>query len=214
MIPLRLPSVREPGTQLALWDWVGNVQFVHWAQTRHATGDYCEEAACKLFGGERMTTDGRAHICPDIKLGERDFLEVKSVGEKRQGIVYEHILDRGLRFIRRNQARLRYVFWIHETSPKDELDLFALRRSMAAHTARVIVVPFQAMLTAVGKLKITTMNYRSRSASGRPDVPMTGWRIPRTQLQAWASGQASFAPDLNVYGCPTGGFPVYHVPRS
>lgn len=209
---LRLPATRQPGAQLALWDWVGNVQFTSWAQTRNATGDFVEEATKQLLGGDRMTTDGMADICPDIKLSEREYLETKSVGLGRQGIIYEHIHDRTVRFIRRNRVRLSYVFWIHTLRAKDHTDLFALRREMAASIDRVIVVPFQIVSDYLKSTKLEIMNYRATTRDGKPDVAMPGWRIAPKQLKAWSTGQASMAFPMTVYGMPMGGFPVYRAP--
>ncbi len=207
---LRLPGLRQSGSQLVLWDWVGNVHFTHWAQTRHATGQFAEELIVKLFGGNLMKTDGQADICPDVELSKTDYLEVKSVRSIGQGIIYEHILDRAQRFVRRNRVKLRYCFVVHDTKPTDSPDLFALRREMAANIKCVIVVPFPTILKLTQKLKLEIMNYRSKARTGKPDEPMPGWRIPTSQLRAWATGQATMAFDLSVFGCPTGGFPVYH----
>jgi hypothetical protein len=207
--PLRLPALRQSGTQLPIWDWVGNVQFVHWAQTRHATGQFAEELILKLLGGSAMVTDGQADICPDIKLSDHHYVEVKSVGEKRQGIAYEHIIDRSMRFVRRNRVQVSYAFVIHDVRAADSPDLFALRRAMAASIKRVVIVPFSDVLTALAKRPLEIMNYRSKSAAGKPDEPMPGWRIPAAQLRAWCTGQPTFAFDRTVFGCPTGGFPVF-----
>lgn len=208
---LRLPALRQPGQQLALWDWVGNIQFVHLAQTRHATGQFAEELVLKLMGGRPMVTDGQADICPDIELDRKNYLEVKSVRANGQGIIYEHILDRAQRFTRRNNVTLRYVFVIYNAKASNSPDLFALRREMAANMKAVIVVPFDQILALTSSLKMEIMNYRSKARSGKPDEPMPGWRIPNSQLRAWMTGQPSFAFDLTVFGCPTGGFPVYRV---
>lgn len=208
--PLRLPATRQQGLQLALWDWVGNIHFTHWAQTRHATGDFAEELVVKLFGGQRMTTDGQADICPDIEVVRgKHYHEVKSVGLKGQGIIYEHILDRAQRFVRRNRVKLDYVFVVHDTKPTDHPDLFALRREMASNIAHVLVVPFKTIIGLTSSLKMEIMNYRSKARTGRPDEPMPGWRIPTAQLRAWATGQPSSSFDLTVYSFPVTPFPIY-----
>jgi len=207
--PLRLPATRQPGTQTALWDWVGNLTFVSWAQTRNATGDFVEEAVCKLLGGERMTTDGMADICPDIKLDPRRYVECKSIGKGKNGILYEHIVDRAVRFVRRNKVQLTYAFWIHTIRASDSPDLFALRRAMAAGVDRLILVPFEDVLAYTKGATLQKMNYRSATRDGAPNVPMPGWKISTKQLKAWSEGQPSIAFDFSVYGCPAGGFPVY-----
>lgn len=205
----RLPALRQPGEQLALWDWVGNIQFVHLAQTRHATGQFAEELVLKLMGGRAMVTDGQADICPDIKLDDKNYLEVKSVRAIGQGIIYEHILDRAQRFIRRNAVNLRYVFVIYDAKASDSPDLFALRAEMATNMKAVIVVPFEKILALTSSLKMEVMNYRSKAKSGKPDEPMPGWRIPNSQLRAWMTGQPELSFGVSVFGFHTIPFPVY-----
>ncbi len=211
---LRLPAIRQPGQQLALWDWVGNIEFTSWAQHRNATGDFVEELAKSLFGGHRMTTDGQADICPDIELTKRDYIETKSIGRGKAGILYEHILDRGRRFVRRNKCRLWYVLAIHTLKAKDHADLFTLRRHMAASIDRIIVVPFNEIVRVTEALPLEVLNYRAAPRNGEQDAPereMPGWKLPVRQLKAWSTGQPRFAFDLKVYGNPAGGFPIYQV---
>ncbi len=207
--PLRLPATRQEGAQLPIWDWVGNIQFYSWAQCRNATGDFVEEAVSKVLGGRRMCTDGRAGICPDIELDTKHYLECKSIGKGKNGILYEHILDRAERFVRRNRVKLHYVFWIHTIRASDSADLFALRRAMAAGVDRLIVVPYEAVRDYVKTERLQVMNYRSASRNGKPNEPMPGWKISTKQLKLWSAGQPTFAFDTTVYGCPTGGFPIY-----
>lgn len=207
--PLRLPGFRDTSTQLPIWDWVGNIQFTHWAQTRHATGDFAEELVVKQFGGRRMTTDGQADICPDVELSKTDYLEVKSVRAIGQGIIYEHIIDRAQRFVRRNRVKLRYAFVIHDTKPKDSPDLFALRAEMATNIKAIILVPFETIVGLTQTLKMEVMNYRSKAKSGKPDEPMPGWRIPNKQLRDWMTGQPELSFGVCVYNFNTIPFPVY-----
>jgi len=208
--PLRLPALRQPGAQLPIWDWVGNVTFTSWAQTRHATGQFAEELVLKLLGGEAMVTDGQADICPDIRLDARTYLECKSVGRGKNGILYEHILDRGVRFVRRNKVKLFYVFCIHSLGRAgDSADLFALRRRMATSIDRLIIVPFSEVVEYTKTARLQKMNYRSASRTGKLNEPMPGWKISAAALRKWSSGQPTFAFDTLVYGCPTGGFPIY-----
>ncbi len=206
---LRLPALRQPGEQLALWDWVGNIQFVHLAQTRHATGQFAEELALKLMGGRAMVTDGQADICPDIKLSDKAYLEVKSVRACGQGIVYEHILDRAQRFVRRNRVSLRYVFVIYDTKASESPDLFELRAKMAANVKAVIIVPFKQIVDLTSSLRMEIMNYRSSSRAGKPNEPMPGWRIPNAQLRTWMTGQPELSFGVQVFGFHTIPFPVY-----
>lgn len=207
---LRLPAVRQPGTQEPIWDWVGNIHFYSMAQTRNATGDFCEEATKTFFGGERMTTDGQADICPDIRVDDKHYLEVKSVQYKRTALVYEHILERAQRFVRRNRVQLHYVFWLHNTRAAETENLFELRRQMATDMNRVIVVPFEQVVEATTRCKIRIMNYRAPERDGKEGIPMRGWALPNAQLRAWSTGQPSLAFEHTVYGFPMGGFPVYH----
>lgn len=202
-----------------LWDWVGNTVFTSWAQTRNATGDFVEELVKNLLGGERMTTDGQADICPDIELVRgKDYVETKSIGKGKAGILYEHIIDRSRRFVRRNKVRVWYVLVVHKIRAKDHADLFTLRRHMAEGIDRVIVVPFAEVLRTVDALPLEVLNYRCAPRNGSTEQPpekeMPGWKLPARTLKAWSTGQARYAFDLKVYGYPAGGFPIYLVGKA
>lgn len=205
---LTVSAPRQPGSQVAIWDWVGNVQFHSMAQTRNATGEFCEEATLQLLGGERLSTQGTVDICPDIKLDDRRYLEVKSCADKHCALLYEHILDRTVRFVRRNRVKVFYCFWIHRVAAATIPSLFDLRRAMAANIDRVVIVPFTAVHEAVKRLPPRKMNYRAREHNG-DSIPMLGWSIPVAQLKAWSQGQPRLAFDTAVYGYTMGGYPIY-----
>lgn len=209
---LSVSAPRQPGAQVPIWDWVGDVQFHSMAQTRNATGEFCEEATLKLLGGERLSTQGTVDICPDIKLGERCYLEVKSVAAKRCALVYEHILDRTIRFVRRNRVKVFYCFWIHGIAAAQIPSLFELRRQMAASMQRLIIVPFAEVVEATKRLPPRRMNYRAREHNGE-SIPMLGWSLPVKQLAIWSQGQPRLAFDTTVYGYTMGGYPIYGVIR-
>jgi hypothetical protein len=206
---LTIAAPRQPGAQIPIWDWVGNTQFYSMAQTRNATGEFCEEATAKLLGGKRLSTQGTVDICPDIELEkDRRYLEVKSVGAGRCALLYEHILDRTVRFVRRNKVSVSYVFWIHTVAAATLPSLFDLRREMASHIDRVIIVPFTAVHDAIKDITPRKMNYRAREHNGQ-SIPMLGWAIPVKQLRTWGQGQPRMAFDTEVFGYPMGGYPVY-----
>jgi hypothetical protein len=205
---LTVAAPRQPGTQLPIWDWVGNVQFTSMAQTRTATGEFCEEATRQLLGGERLSTQGTVDICPDIKLDEQRYLEVKSVATKRCALLYEHILDRTVRFVRRNKVTIWYCFWVHGVAAAQIPSLFDLRRAMASSMERLIIVPFPIVHEVVKRLPPRKMNYRAREHNG-DSIPMLGWSIPVAQLKAWSQGQPRMAFDTTVYGYTMGGYPIY-----
>jgi hypothetical protein len=205
---LTIAAPRQPVAQLPIWDWVGDVQFYSMAQTRNATGEFCEEATRHLLGGERLSTQGTVDICPDIRLDEHRYLEVKSVGDRRCALLYEHILDRTIRFVRRNRVKVFYVFWIHTVPAAKCPSLFDLRRAMAASIDRVIIVPFTQVHEAIKGITPRKMNYRVREHSGE-QIAMLGWSIPVKQLKAWSVGQPRMAFDTEVFGYSMGGYPVY-----
>lgn len=205
---LTIADPRQAGAQLPIWDWVGNTQFYSMAQTRNATGEFCEQATLQLMGGQRLSTQGNKDICPDIELSKTSYLEVKSVGIRRTALIYEHIHDRQVLFLRRNKVALHYLFWIHTIAAARLPDLFELRRQMAANIERVIVVPFAKVSEAVKHLPLKVMNYRAREHNG-VSVPMAGWRIPVKQLKAWSEGQPRLAFDTSVFGYQMGGYPIY-----
>jgi hypothetical protein len=136
---LDLAGRKVENQQDQLWDWVDDRPLVKMEQTRPFVGDFYEEATKAWLGAFRLRTEA-FKLCPDLAMDPDLHLEVKSVGNSKSRIIYEHRREKYDRFMA-DGAKLYYVFWFHNCEAAKNASLFGLRAKLAARTQWVIVAP-------------------------------------------------------------------------
>lgn len=204
------------------------------AQCRVYCGDFYEQASGVLFGDdfERLTTDSTAEVCPDLQAKTQDFfVEVKSVGKNKSGIVYSErltnyddmlatwfpsLFDPNPVF----DPQLLYVLWHHDVKTKEHDTLDGLRAALADRTLACYILDHAAFKRMATYSDEKVLNYRS--ATGYDRVDMLGHRLSSRVFRAiredhdtarqilgevWLS--RFLAPSLCVYDHQTPEVPVY-----
>jgi hypothetical protein len=182
------------------------------AAVRTLVGGFFEEATRRLFQAHRHQIDGTADVCPDFSVDGRTdaagaplaFLEVKSIGQGRQALVYEKRLRNDRRLVRSGRS-LTYVFWIHDVRATEYTSRESLYEALGRGVSCVLVVPFRRISAACRKLTPRVMNYRTPSA-GHPNAePMPGYRLSWSLLCRLAAGKAQVERTVGrVYGVDVG----------
>lgn len=130
------------------------------AACRNYVGDYFEEATAVLTRGTRLRTDSTKDVCPDIRLSDGSFLEVKSIGCGNAAMAYHNRLEKDMEFIRQGN-KLEYLLWKHNYRVNPKLTLPDLREGLANATEYAILVPFETfyrILTAGPKMILNAKN--------------------------------------------------------
>ncbi len=180
------------------------------AAVRVHVGTFFEEASLALFGGHRHQIDSSAAVCPDLSVGPNQFLEIKSIGQSRQGLVYKDRLAKDRRLLRQTGGGLCYVFWVHNVEATMCKSLGELRAKLTKGVEVVLCIPFERLWRACRKLRATVCNYRT-AARGAPDVPMVAYRLPWRLLLRLAGDprrQVWHAPDFTIHGLTVSGVTV------
>jgi hypothetical protein len=200
--PLTISGIVVKGDQGKLWDWVGDRALDHQAAARHHVGEFFEEASRVLFGAARHQIDGRADICPDLSVGRHRYLEIKSIGCSRQGLIYTHRLERDRQLVRETGGQLTYVFWIHNAEAMQYRTLSSLRAALATSVKEVLVIPFEAISRACRHLRAMPCNYRATARNGKTEMePTFAYRLPWGLLNRLAAGRGRWSPkDLSAHG--------------
>ena len=179
------------------------------AAMRVHVGAFFEEASLALFGGWRHQIDSTAAVCPDMSVGHNRFLEIKSIGNSRQGLVYKHRLKKDRQLLKQTGGGLSYVFWIHNVEATMCKSINELWAKLATGIETVLCVPFKRLWRACRKLKATVCNYRTGSHGG-PDEPMEGYRLPwRLLLRLAGDPRHAWHPEsFTVHGRTISGLTV------
>lgn len=175
--------------QQTVWpEWVGDRAFHSMAQTRTYCGEFFEEATRDLFQADRHVTNGQADICPDLSLGNH-YLEVKSVGKGRQGLVYAQRLEHDRLLLDATGGKLTYIFWFHQVAAGECKTIAHLRNSLANGAVCVFAIPFPEIEAACRLLPAKIMNYRAAPSVNHKKVEMPGYRLSWKLLSELAGNQ-------------------------
>jgi hypothetical protein len=196
---VKVSAIKPHAEQSAIWPWVGDHAFASMAETRNACGEFYEEATRAMLGADRHQTDGTADVCPDLSVGRNRFLEVKSIGCSRQGLVYSHRLDRDRQLLKSTRGQLTYLFWIHNVRASECSSLFELRDALATGVECVLAVPFETLWEATRALTPRVMNYRAATGS-KPRQEMEGYRLPWGLLRDLSAGQTTMTWSVVAFG--------------
>lgn len=200
-------SVARDSSQRLLWPGVDrpprDQPVPTMASTRNICGDFFEEASRVLFHAKRHRTDGRCDVCPDLSLIERplSFIEAKSVGCTRAGIIYEHRLRKDREFVDAIGAQLTYVFWMHR-SRVGGCDTRGAIHCSLARTAWAVVALSLAQIEDLCRFRpARKMNYRAvhRNRPRSEWTPAMGFRIPLRELIGAAGECVGDVGPLPVY---------------
>lgn len=185
--------------QTRLWDWVGDRDLPSQAMARPFVGDFFEEATRVLSGGVRLKTETDS-LCPDLLLPNGFFCEVKSVGNSRQSLLYEHRIEKYERLMRQGK-KLLYVFWLHNCRSTDYKTLFTLREALARSVVSVAVVPAKVVYKAAKKGTSRLTGYSGTRESPSKLIMKLAYVLKREVLMNWMSGQTQVAHmEGGVYG--------------
>jgi len=194
--PLTVSGIVVKGDQSMLWDWVDDRALDMPAMVRNEVGTFFEEASRLLFQADRHQIDGRADVCPDLSVGRNRFIEIKSIGQSRQGLIYKHRLERDRMLVKNTGGSLTYVFWIHNVPATEYRSRHELRAALARGVDRVLVVPFERISAACRRLTALPCNYRTSNRNGKEErEPTFAYRLPFRLLQHLARGRCQWQPD-------------------
>lgn len=178
------------------------------AQTRNHCGEFAEELSAIVLGAERCKTDGTADYCPDLRRGESQFIECKSVGRNGSAIIYKgrREKDRWFNFGNRD---LYYVFWRHRLSIDGIKDVDELRRQWAETVTEGVLIDFGTVdrLLEARPLRMLNKHY------SRADKPLgygcrskgygDGWSVPYAILRDACMATFSIPP-VSIRGVSVG----------
>jgi hypothetical protein len=179
------------------------------AATRVIVGSFFEHLSREMFSATPHITDSTADICPDLRLANGTFLEIKSIGLSRQGIVYADRLKRDARLSRQTGNPLYYVFWVHSVPATQFTRREDLQEALRKGVDRVLVIDGARLRSACRKLTPTRMLVH------RGDGGKVGYRLPWKLLTDLAKGPTVVrvparggTPAIEMHGEVGGVFPM------
>lgn len=209
---MELGKAKHQQEQQVLWDWVGNIPFHSMAQARPYTGDFFEEATKYLVSAQRMDTTGTC--CPDLGGADNQYWECKSVGRQRQGLIYQHNIEKYQRLAAQG-GKINFVFWFHTVQVSDSEgklhipDLFSLRAALADKLECVLIVPFHKLAMLLEGVPIKVINFRGNRLDWTTRTDMPGRRIPYRNFRRLMSGIHFNTPPMKVYGVQIASKPLF-----
>lgn len=208
---LLLPSVRQVGVQERLF--IHDPQIATMPAGRFEFGDFFEELTAIVTGATRMHTAAK-RLCPDLVRGSAGsntgrktgstYIECKSVGERRQPIVFRNHITRYGRFLSQNRRnQILYVFWQHRAAPSYPIRREALREQMASAVEALVVVPFPALLAFLAGRQSRPIHYTNNRV-------LEAYRLPWGEFRnRFMTGQPTVCMGATVYGQTVGAFSVF-----
>jgi len=132
---MQISGPRNGRQQLRLWgDDIPSLGL-----KRYIIGDYVEQLLAGYFKAERLKTDSKADICPDLRLPTGDYAEVKSCGRSNQIILYEGRVAKYEQFTNEGN-RLYYIVFCHDLET-DNLTKTEDLPLLEQHLKHVLVAP-------------------------------------------------------------------------
>lgn len=196
---MRLPRPRDLGNQQVLWDWVDDAHLDNVLTTRTYLGDFFEELLVQLYkgiGAQRLTTDARADICPDIS-HDQGWIEVKSLGRGSNVIVYEHSMQRyEALHAAHPDKKIHFALCRHKFQFKFASRLSEMHEKLGNSIESVALVPFDEVLKATSAIEPQPLRIRSE---GEHQF-VNAWRLPKAVTDQWYAGQQRLVCDVEVYG--------------
>lgn len=207
---MRISSPRVPLLQFPLFGNGVEDRKCQLAACRNYVGDFFEELTANAFQGTRLKTDSTCDVCPDIQVGEKQFLESKSVGCSGAIIVYNSRFHKDLAFEAEGN-RLHYVFWQHDCRIEEGMYLGDLRDMLAKRVRSVTVVSLQHLSNALIGVPLKTLNAKHTARGYGSLGYRDGWQPRLSSVQASAGPCKTLFPSaLQSYGRKIiGNFAVY-----
>ena len=168
--------------QPSLFDWPrseGRVLTV--AACRNYCGDFMEEVTTSFFTGDRLTTDSRADICPDIELGRKVYGEVKSVGANKEVLVYEARAEKDRKLINEGNT-LYYFIWHHTFKVRDGITLLDLRNGLAENLKSLHVFEATSLLDCMAQGPLMEVNKKGGRRGYGSRGYVTGRRLKLNKI--------------------------------
>lgn len=205
---------RRPSQQLTLWDWVGDRPLTTDASLRAHIGDFYEEAAASLLGADRCDTQTN-RVCPDLqhRTNRNSYCEVKSIGQSRQGLLYDHRIEKYEQWAKDSGAKLHYLFWFHHGSGKAAVSptLHTLHTHLAQSTDYALLVPMETVHDAALTQPRRKMNYQGYIGDPRRKI-MWGRRLPHSWFKGVAAAaETRMAFSVEAYNAVIEGAGVIHA---
>lgn len=176
-------------------------------QARGVVGEFYEEASRVLTHGMPMKLQ-TGHLCPDLKIRDDHFLEVKGCGMGKQVVLYEHKVNQYRAFVDAGN-KVTYLWWFHGCSTSTYTVVRDLRHALALGTTHVVALDFEDVWDLLEGEDPTPININS--SNGRQDL--TGWRFTWTRVLN-RTGLEQFAgfPET-VFGKPMKPHTIRRSPR-
>lgn len=175
---MRVSSIRGSEYQRPLF----SVPIRSVATIRNICGEFAELCTSKQTGAQRLKTDSRAVICPDLRVSENVWIESKSAGSSKCVIVYQHRHQKESEFVLLGNS-LFYWVWSHRTRFGDLTSVDEIQQRWASGLECLYVIGFSALS---GMLQSPTMvlnsyyysNHKKDSFRGQ------GWKICLREVRA------------------------------
>lgn len=210
---MRISSARIPKRQPSLFSELdGEDRSLPVAASRNAMGDFFEELTAQVIGGERLKTDSRCDICPDLQIEEGVFAESKSIGCSRSVIVYDSRLEKDLRFASVTGSDLYYILWNHTCRVRDGMTLRELRDSAAYSVRSVTIVSLGTLALMLKSTPIVTLNTKHQTRGNGSPGYRQGYRVNLRKVQAEMIESKIPITHPMVYGRRVSAFSIYHDP--
>lgn len=141
---------------------------------RYYTGDFFEALTAAVTKGVRLRTDAMADICPDVRLRENLFIEVKSIGKNGSVIFYETRRDVAERFVEESDMVL--FLWHHGASVDENMTLSGLHHSLASGIKSLTVIDWRSFANL-----LTGRPMREFFKTGKR---RNGWTLPMRMIHS------------------------------
>lgn len=167
----RLARPRALESQSVIDDW-DDYQTKSPYHAKPIIGEFYEEMALALFGGERLRTEAFA-FCPDIRLNGR-FIECKALKDKGNAF----LLDSSIQEYEKLPEEMIFAFWIHKPLLTTGIHKSELRKALAQNTTEVLVIDYDNIKQIIEKQK------RELTSDGRLIIRIHHRRLSKLKYYA------------------------------
>lgn len=137
---------RQPGYQTSFLDQ----KIVKRGQVSPMLGDWAEEFVSQFLNAPRLTTDSRGH-CPDIKIHDTHFCEVKAVSSRGSFEMFEINYDAYRKMVNKG-ITIWFVIVRHSVNSAQVTSVDHFRRNMSVNIKDIIITPAKRVLNEVDRI--------------------------------------------------------------
>lgn len=199
---MRVSSVRGFEYQKPLF----SVPIKSIAAIRNICGEFAELCTSKQTGAQRLKTDSRAAICPDLRVSENVWIESKSAGSSKCVIVYQHRHQKESEFVLLGNS-LFYWVWSHRSRFGDLTSVEEVRQRWAGGLECLYVIGFPS-LSRMLQSPTMVLNSHYYSNHRKDSFRGYGWKVYLRDIRANSVPVGVTSP-MSVRGVSVPSVPVF-----